>query len=507
MWHEKFTQDEIETICTDEAIRSAPSDDKAEARIKEIKTAVHTLAARMPDQKPARFPGSRPPGSAKVPKDRTMADSLVNDMGRDNLAYFTGVAHHWNGHQWVRIAQLDNPAGPLAQIYNSLMQENPEANHSLIKSAMAMFSNCIEMREAAPDHSSIPFKNGLLDVHSRRLRPITRDEYIIQHIPFDYDPGADCPLWRAFMRHLFEPPLEFEYETPKARFEDWDRAINAAEEFFGYCLTRSHAMQKMLYVIGKPDTGKSVLFKVLRGLLPKQWVSTVSLETFDDPNSLVQMVGSYINIASEVGRRSRDVDDVLLRVTAGEDVTVKLLFQNKFQAILPTRLIFQGNLPPDTTDGTGAIQRRILMLRTTDSPPNKKIEDYDRIILKEAKGILNRLVAAYARLLERGQFESPNYSKQLVEDMKTESNSALYWAKEVCRDPNPGEENTQNEELFDHYIEYCTRLNLYKMSSIMWGKQLTAAGWPTVRKRGAGGNVIRTRALVFKSTMVRGNSY
>lgn len=505
MWHERFTMEEIEAICIAEAERSAESDEKLQARIKEIQTAVRTLQVRMPEQKPAKLTGQV--SKARIPLDRMIADSLVEQYGLDNLASFDLVVHHWDKFRWRPLQQLDHPSQPWHEIYRQIMREYPIANNSAAVQAIKAFGSCIPTRKAAPNHDYIPFRNGLLDVHSLRLRPMERDDFILHSIPWDWDPDAKAPLWERFLNHLFEPPLEFHEEEPELRVEDRIRSINAAEEFFGYCLTRSHAFQRMLYVIGKPNTGKSVLFKVLKGILPEKWMSTVALDAFGDANSRMQMVNSYINVASEVGRRSKDVDDILLRVTAGEDVEVKVLYSNKVQAVLPTRLVFQGNLPPDSTDGTGAIQRRILMLRTTDTPPEKKVENFERMLIKEAPGILRRLAIAYARLLERGDFLAPHYAAEITQKMKTESNSALLWIDMRCNSVENTLEGSVNEELFRDYIEFCESANLYKLSLVQWGKHLTGAGFPSYRKRLPGSNYGYVRRLVLKNIMTRGISY
>ena len=256
----------------------------------------------------------------------------------------------------------------------------------------------------------------------------------------------------------------------------------------------------MLYIIGKPNTGKSVMFKVLTQLVPKGWHSSIALEQFGDPNSLVQMATAYFNVANEAGRRSKDVDDVLLRVTVGEPVAIKLLYANKLQAVLPTRLIFQGNLVPDTTDATGAIQRRILMIRTTDVQPEKSIPFFERLLLKERAGILAKFARAYKRMVERGHIEEPSYGRAIVERSRLESNSAILWMEESCDLVNDIEDGMHNQELFDHYLEWCARTNMYKLSIVLWGKALASVDVPTIRARLPSGKVYK-RMIKLKTNI------
>ena len=503
MWHERFTQEEITGICYAEAERTSSDEDNAEDRRNEIRIAVKKLPVRIPEQKPSNI---STPARSKVPMDRRIADYLISEYGADNLGNFAGIAHHWYQERWHQIVELDHPTNPWANLYRHVLNTFAEANHAAISSAIKSFSTSIRTRQAAPNKDFVPFRNGLLDVHDHSMRDQHRDDFILHTLEHDFDPAATCPLWDRFINELMVPPLDIWPDETDMRASDQILAVQAVEEFFGYCLVQSHEYQKMLHVIGKPDTGKSVLFKVLRGLLPKTWLSTVAMDAFGDPNSLIQMATSYVNVAAEVGRRAREVDDVLLRVTAGEDVAVKLLYANKLQVILPTRLIFQGNLPPDTTDGTGAIQRRILMVRTTDIKPEKKIPYYEQYLLKEAQGILLKLVRAYKRLLDRGYFMEPEYSRQIIEDARIESNSALMWMHQ-CTNDVEYKDATHNQELFDHFVDWCSRTKMYQMSMVHWGKQLTAAGKPSRKKRNVDGSYMQCRELRLKTNIHTGVSY
>ncbi|MBK8640576.1 MAG: hypothetical protein IPN92_20730 [Chromatiaceae bacterium] len=53
---------------------------------------------------------------------------------------------------------------------------------------------------ATADCRRIPFNNGLLDPITRTLTPITPDNALTWSLPYAYDPAADCPTIKAWLR-------------------------------------------------------------------------------------------------------------------------------------------------------------------------------------------------------------------------------------------------------------------------------------------------------------------
>lgn len=489
LYHEGFTLSEIEEICILESERTSADDNKARERRGEIDAAIRALPQKIPDPRPAREP--KEALGPKVPLERVMSEWLRSQYPEDDLASFSSIPYCWVRDHWEPVIDVTG-SNPWRDPYNHLYNKFDTAVHKQIRSALDNFALAVPPRVAQPNSYLIPFANGVLDVRDLTLYTENRDDYIPARLKHDYDEHAKAPLWEAFLRNLMQPPLE--YADRDDYKEDWSKACQAVEEFFGYCLVRSHHFQKLMFLIGRPGTGKSVIMKVLQGLLPRGWASTVSMDSMDDPNSRMQMTMAHVNIAGEVGRRSRDVDDVLLKITSGEPVEVKLLYQNRAQAILPTRLLFHGNLPPDTTDGTGAMERRTIMLRTTDIKPTV-ITNYEDRLLEEAPGILKRLVHAYGRLMARREFVPPAYAIEAASNMSVESNSCTLWIDEKTHPVEDIKAGMPSGTLFEDYMNWCQGNAMKPMPSVLWGKMLCALGYPPVKRKLPANRVVRYRKI------------
>jgi len=496
LWHEKFTADEIVYICETEAYRSCEDESHYSERRTAIRNSVKTLASKYPEQKPAKTKSAK---ASKVPMDRLAADWLKTQFQKEDVGSFNGSPYYWHDSKWTTMvdALCRNPVQPLRE---RIQIAFPGAGRNSTSSAVEDFLDWLPVRRPQPDQFLVPFVNGVVDVRTLSLRPEARDDYVLAHIPHPFEADRACPLYDKFITDLMLPPAE--YLDTDCYEADHTRAIETLEEFLGYCLVASHEFRNMLFLVGKTSTGKSEMVKLIKALLPADWVSDVAMSLLDDPNAVMSMANSHVNISGEIGRHNKDVDTALLKITSGEPIPLKLLYKDRFNGVVSARMLFHGNLPPDTTDSTGAISKRMILLRTTDVPPTEEIPEYHRLLLKEAPGILNRWIAAYARLQERGRFEPPNYSKLAVRQATEEANSVASWMANATEKTEIGE-GSPNADLFLSYREYCEAGKLYCYSIIQWGKLLTASGFPTRLKRVAGNKVVNYRTLKLVNEMVR----
>jgi len=509
MYHEKFTEDEIEEICAQEAERSAPDDTTLKERLQEIKIAVKALANKIKEQKPAKQSGKSGGSSAlKVPLDRIMYNWLRERYKREDLGYFSGVAYHWDEGSWHIIKELgaDNPWHIIS---NKLIDTFDIAGQAAISASVKMFRDSISPRVASPDPYLIAFANGVLDTRDFSMRPEERDDNIVTRIEHGFDPSTKSTVWQQFLKNLLRPPAEYEdspnYET------DWRKAYCVVEEFLGYCLVRSHQFEKMLFLIGRPGTGKSTLFKVINAILPRGFVSNVGMDQFDDPNSMIDMATANLNVASEVDSRNKNIDRMLQNVCSGEFVKLKVLYEDAKNVILPTRLLFHGNNTPDTYDSTGAIERRSLIIRTTDvtvAGTKDQVMNYDSLLAEEAPGILAALAKAYRRLMERGHFDPPDYSMEAAKSMTVEANSVSRWLSECCEIVENIADGTTNNDLYSHYSEWAT-MNGFRpvFNSSTWGKRLTGMGLPTRSRKLPGNKVVNFKAIKLITNINTGARY
>lgn len=497
LWHEKFKQDEIVAICEAEAYRSAEDDHHYRERCTAIRNAVQQLAAKFPEQKPSRVKSTVSNKGDKMPLDRLAADWLRQKIPVEDTGSFNGFPYRWNEGRWQPMVSL-RERNPIQMVRAMIQEQFDQVGRATTTAAAEDFLDGVPARDPQPNTRAVAFANGMLDVLTEELRSEAREDYVLARLTFDYDPNAECPIYDQFISDLMRPPPQYE----GAEYEDDHRlSIEAVEEFLGYSLVLSHEFRYMLFLIGATSTGKSELIKLIRNVVPQGWVSDVPMSMLGEGNALMNMVNAHLNVSGEVGRHGKDVDETLLKVTTGERVTLKILYKDMFEGVVAARLMFHGNLPPDTTDSTGAIAKRMILLRTTDKAPDKPVNEFHKLMIPEAQGIMNRWVRAYARLLKRGHFEHPSYAKDETKRTTEEANSVSAWVSAMTEPVTNMNEGSHSSDLFMAYREWCEAGKMYCFSIIQWGKLLTGMGFPSKAKRIAGGRVVNFRALKLINEM------
>ncbi len=107
--------------------------------------------------------------------------------------------------------------------------------------------------------------NGTLVISndgSVAMRPHNKDDLFFYCLSYPYDPQATSEQWQHFLDRSLP---------------DADAQLLLAE-FIGYILMRSHKFEKMLWLYGCGQNGKSVTLSIISGLLGNENVSNVSLD-------------------------------------------------------------------------------------------------------------------------------------------------------------------------------------------------------------------------------------
>lgn len=497
---EGWDQDEVVALCEEVVERYEDSDDrpKHNERLKMIRTDVAGAFQKIESSdgpKPAKNAKGGKDKTPKVPPERRMAEWLLERYDPSDLAAINGLAYHWKGDKWADLTDPRHFNEPWAALQLELLAEFPTAPINAVRNALAIFKVNIPTVDARSSPTEIPFKDCILDVRTGKTREERKEDYLIGRLQHYFDPDAHADRWREAVRRLCRPPED--YEQRESFEKDWNKACRIFEEFLGYCLANSHAFEKLLFLEGPPGTGKSQMLKAIQALLPSEWVSTVPMEMFDEPNQMAQMVRSRVNICGEVGRSSREVDQRLLSITSGEAVPVKVLYKDVVNIPVPSRLIAHGNKPFATADATGAIARRTLIIKTTDKVvgPDEKIYNFWETLMDEAPGILHRLARAYHRLLERGHFEETSYHQEEVEGQRTQANSAASWLNHSGTVEPSDKGGAANDDLYRVYARWCKTFYPRAIQNLsQWGASLGSMGYRTTSVR-LGTNVVSGRKL------------
>lgn len=245
----------------------------------------------------------------------------------------------------------------------------------------------------APNPSDlIVFRNGLLDAKSGDLIPHTGDYFATGTPDVDYDPDADCPLW-------------------KEKVAEWlDASYHPTlQEMFGYLLTPDNIYEVMFLLIGARGGGKGTISHALRGLVGPHHTSRMYNDLGNDfgLDGLQDKRVCIIPDAHDVPSQKRSiVIERIKSITGRDEISINGKHKDIVTMMLPTRLVLLGNKAPKALDESGALAARQIVLTFDNSWRGKKTMDphLREKLDAELPGIANWALEGLKRLRERGRF-------------------------------------------------------------------------------------------------------
>ena len=318
-----------------------------------------------------------------------------------------------------------------------------------------------EIRELNANPFILNVRNGLYNVLENTLTEHTPDYYSTIQLNVNYDPQADCPLFKKFLLDSMGGDKE---------------QVALLQEMLGYFLIPINSAQKCFVIVGAAGAGKSVLLRVLNELLlGKENVSNVSWQALNERFKTAELFGKLANIFADLPTKNID-DNGIFKALVGEDyLTVEKKNKDPFSFQSNARLLFSCNsIPKNYGDRSDGFYRRLIIVRFSHTVP---VEQRDPHLLDkfrvEADGIFLFALEGLRRLMKENYiFCETELNKAELQQYREESDSVLSFMKECCEvDPTYEVGST---ELFNCYKAYCEECGLKPFSQKMFVSQIIA---------------------------------
>ena len=351
-------------------------------------------------------------------------------------AMFVYVSTHWMPIRTQVYYDFVKDGAALAGLPEEFL-ESPEFMNRLFEQTAFRVARDREL-QVPRGQVWINLQNGTLEVDGQGrtcFRGHVRDDFFTYVLPYPYEPGAECPRWKAFLDQVLPE----------------EGAQMLLGEFIGYCFT-DMKLEKMLILYGGGSNGKSVTTDVIRELLGRENVSSVDLEKLTtDDNHRSLMEGKLANIAQENGPNVQY--SVLKTMVSGEPVMVKTLYKDPKLMYQYGKLISSYNKLPKTENTEGFFRRWILMpFDVTIKEEERDVRLKDKLC-EELPGILNWVLEGLLRLVRQRAFTASELCNRALEQYKLNSNSALRFLDERCVANEAGQLTLK--ELYTEYVRWC----------------------------------------------------
>lgn len=301
-----------------------------------------------------------------------------------------------------------------------------------------------------PATDYINVANGIL--HWRedppRLEPHSPDVPSIMQVSAEWDPEAECPRIRKFLRRILP-----EHESAEC--------MTFLFEWIGYLLVPTAKMQRALMLLGPGDSGKSTVLRLIGSLVGKSNVSHHSLQSIcDNRFTAADLYGRLANICADLDAKSISNSGNFKMIVAGDPMSVEHKYQRPFKYEPYARLIFSANEAPGTSDQTDAYYKRWLILLLTRKLP-KEQQNPDLIegmtTPDELAGLLKYAVAALRLLWRRGRFDEPEVMRLAAAKYRADTDTVVAFVEARCTFGT--NERVGLTPMFNDYRDWCSKNN------------------------------------------------
>jgi putative DNA primase/helicase len=279
---------------------------------------------------------------------------------------------------------------------------------------------------------------------------------------FGFDPDASEPVrWLQFLDELWG---------------DDEESINTLQELFGYALTADTRFQKIFCLIGPKRGGKGTIARVLRKLIGEGNVAGPTLSGLATQFGLENIIGKTLAIVSDMrlGQVDRAIVVERLLAISGEDkLTVDRKHKTAVHLQLPTKFLLISNELPRLDDASATIISRMIVLKTTASFYGNEDLELESDLRQELPGILLWAIEGWRRLQERGRFEQPESSQELIAEMKALASPISAFVEECCT--TGANDSVPASELYQAYCRWCEDNGWERKSTLQrFGRDLRA---------------------------------
>ncbi len=342
---------------------------------------------------------------------------------------------------------------------------------------LSEFKRSIETEVSAFDcQNCLNLRNGVLFLDSVKLESHTADNSLFTSVlDYDFNPKAQAPLFEKFIAETFCGDEEL---------------VTVMQEIFGYCLSISVKAEKAFFFYGTGCNGKSVIAKVLQGLIGAENTCAVSLDALNAPFAMSAFINKRVNIAAE--NEAMPNSEKLKTLISCDRINIPIKYREDWTGILYTKHVFLMNTLPATKDVSNGFFRKIMIIPFNNIVPKAKIDrDLLAKLLAERPGILNWALAGYKRLAGNSfRFSSASaVENAMTQYCNQENPTGVFFHSTYVRDPNC---SILKSALYDDYILWAEANGAERMtrSKFLTALQLKAAepgsgiDWKIRQRRG-----------------------
>ena len=368
----------------------------------------------------------------KIAKKEPLEHDIIKAITDEHNLIFDEYSgfYEYSGINWVKITD--------ARIGHYIRDELGRfyATGGRISSIRKNLADAVEQTCEFDKKPILVFTNGVLEIEADNFRKHNESDMNTIVLPYSYDPTANCPKWREFVRVITWQP------TRNLQDADGDARIAVLQEFCGYALFTKCAFDKALLLLGEGSNGKSAFLNAIKRVFGEANYSTVEVDKLHLNFKAVQLIGKLINFTSEQSLNFSGAETVFKSLVSGESLSDSFKGRDNFDFTPRAKFIISANELPSSRDKSFGFIRRFLFVKFQNkfidpveeghkpiAENNERLKDVafrdDNIFDDELPGIFNWIYEGYKRLKKQGRFTKSPDQKVLEEAFAAGNNPLI----------------------------------------------------------------------------------
>ncbi|MHC6156571.1 DNA primase family protein [Bradyrhizobium elkanii] len=298
----------------------------------------------------------------------------------------------------------------------------------------------------------ISFRNGLLDIRTRKLYPATPAFFTRSALPFDFDPDAPKPeRWLGFLDEVTAGKGDSGEPVPRPEL------VQLIREMMGYLISSDTSKQVVFHFYGQPRSGKGTVLRVLRSIVGERNTAAPTVQNLAGefgPSSLIGKSLAMITDMATDNRQHLSAAASHINAISGEDPqTIRRMYREPWSGYLPTRFVLVSNALPNFGAHTLALSTRLRIVPFENSFQDRMDADLTAKLIAERAGIILWCLDGLDDLNLTGRFDEPADCATLKARLVLRSNPIVGFVAECCtvvRDVT-----IDKDVLYDRYLDYC----------------------------------------------------
>lgn len=394
--------------------------------------------------------------------DQIIETAITNDWG---LCTKDGFTYVFNGKYW-QTATADEFMPFLAEAAMKMGVPELEAKYHQFKDELyKQFMSASNLPTPEPGKAVlINLLNGTFEISQdeQTLRTPRRENFLKYQLSFEYDPAAECPIFRKYLNRVM--PDEY--------------CQKVLAEYLGYIFVNDLKLEKALILYGTGANGKSVFFEIVNAMLGRDNVCSYSLQNITkyDNYQRAELSNKLLNYASEINGKLET--STFKQLVSGEPVEARQIYGKPFTMYNYAKLMFNCNELPKEVEQTDAFFRRFLIVPFNQTIPEDEQDPElaKKIIASELSGVFNWLLDGLRRVLSQKKFTSSQMVCEQIEAYRRESDSVAMFIDEEGYS-EAIESYVYLKALYADYRAFCSDNGYRSCSSKTFSERLKTLGF------------------------------